>query len=211
LIRRLIWVLAATALAAIATAQQDFDHRPSPFAGRTYLTLSLFEEVRTELKTTSDENTKIDELLGKLNAERQDAFGGGDFDAIREAIDKINTKYDEEVQKVLTGDQTIRLKQLFIQFNGSTALANGSIQKDLALTDDQKAKVKAAQDDQAKKMKDLFSAGQPDDFQASMKKIQDEVKAALDKVLTDDQRAKFKTMEGAKFEFKKFPPPGGTV
>lgn len=211
MIRRFIWVLAALAAAAMASAQQDFDHRPSPFAGRTFLTLSLFEEVRADIKTTADQNTKIEALLEKMNGERQDAFSGGngDFDAIRTAVEKLNAKYDDEVAKLLSSDQNTRLKQLFIQYNGAVALTNPSIQKDLELTDDQKAKVKAAQDDQGKKMRDLFGNGPPDDFQKAMQKLQDETKIALEKVLTDDQRAKFKSMEGAKFEFKKIAAVGG--
>jgi len=206
MLRRLFLVLAAGALAAMATAQGDFDVRPSPFAGRTLLTLSLFEEVQAELKLTPDVNAKIQDLKGKMNAERMDAFGAanGDMEAMGKAIEKINVKYDEEIAKLLTADQNTRLQQLFIQFNGAIALEKPSVQKDLTFTDDEKAKVKAAEDDQQKKIRDLFGGGAPpDDFQKSIQKIQDETKAALDKILTDDQRTKFKTMEGAKFEFKK--------
>ena len=211
MIRRLILILTLTAFAAMAMAQPDFDHRPSPFAGRTYLTLSLFEEVRTELKTTADENTKIDALLEKMSGERQEAFGGanGDFEAIRAALDKINAKFDDEVVKILTPEQITRLKQLFIQFNGATAITNPVIAKDLTITDDQKAKIKTVQADGAAKMRELFSNGPPEDGSKALEKLQDETKAALAKILTDDQRTKFKEMEGTKFEFKKVAAGGG--
>ncbi len=212
LIKRFFVILAVTGLAAIAAAQFDMDHRPSPFAGRTFLTLSLFEEVRPELKTTADLNSKIDALHEKMDGERSEAFqggGGGDFDAIRVTIEKINTKYDDEVLKLFSADQVTRLKQLFIQFNGAVAIANPLISKDLAMTDDQKAKIKAAQDDQSKKMRDLFANGPPEDGPKAFQKLQDDFKAALDKILTDDQRTKFKAMEGAKFEFKKITAEGG--
>jgi hypothetical protein len=42
----------------------------------------------------------------------------------------------------------------------------------------------------------------------AMQKLQEDQKGDLEKVLTDDQKAKFKTMQGDKFEFKKFPAPG---
>lgn len=205
MIKRLLWVLTLTAMAMMANAQGDFLRRPSPFAGRTMLTLSLFDEVRTELKTSADVNSKVDGLVEKLQAELQEAFQGanGDFEGVQAAVDKVNTKYDGEVAKVLTDDQNSRLKQLFVQFNGASAITNAAIAKDLAITDDQKTKIKAAQDDNNKKMRESFGGGGGDDPQVLFAKLQAELKAALDKVLTDDQRTKFKAMEGAKFEFKK--------
>jgi hypothetical protein len=211
---RLFWILTIVAFAAIASAQGDFLRRPSPFAGRTMLTLALFEEVRTELKTTSDVNSKIDGLVDKLQAELQDTFQGanGDFDAIRPAIDKINAKYDDECAKILTADQNSRLKQLFIQYNGAMAIMNPAVSTDLAITEDQKTKIKAAQDDNNKKMRDAFAnGGGQDEAQQTFAKLQDDLKATLDKILTDDQRAKFKTMQGAKFEFKKVTVDSGSM
>jgi hypothetical protein len=132
--------------------------------------------------------------------------------ALQEARTKgeaINAKYDDEVVKLLTPDQLTRLKQLFIQFNGGNAIANPIIEKDLGVTDDQKAKIKQVQADSGKKMMDLFSSGgSPEDNMKAMQKLQEDQKGDLEKVLTDDQKAKFKTMQGDKFEFKKFPAPG---
>jgi hypothetical protein len=203
MIKKIAWILSLVALTAIASAQGDFLRRPSPFAGRTMLTLSLFEEVRPEIKTTPDENTKIDALVEKLQTELQDAFqsGNGDFDAIRGSVEKINAKYDDQLAAMLTPEQNTRLKQLFVQYNGAAAIPNPAIEKDLGITDDQKAKIKAAQDDNNKAMRDAFSGGAPDP--QTMAKLQDDLKTALSKILTDDQRAKFQAMQGTKFEFKK--------
>lgn len=202
--KRILLVLAISALAGVAAAQ-DFFHRPSPFAGRTMLTLALFEEVRTELKTTPDENKKVDDLVGKLGGDIQEAFSNanGDFQAMQGEIEKINAKYDDEVVKALTEDQAKRLKQLFVQYNGAGSITQTSISKDLAITDDQKAKIKKLQDDQRQKMMDAFQGGSPEDAQKTIKKLNDDLRADLAKVLTDDQNKKLKEMEGAKFEFKK--------
>ena len=211
MIKKILSILVVASVAAFATAQQDFDHRPSPLAGRTMLTLSLFEEVRKEIKTTPEVNTKIDGLLEKMSGDRQEALsgGGGDFDAMRSAIQKLNTKYDEEVAKFLSAEQNTRLKELFIQFNGATAITNTAVSKDLGITDDQKKKIKTAQDENGAKMREVFSNGAPEDGAKAFQKLQDDLKASLDKILTDDQRTKFKTMAGAKFEFKKVEAGGG--
>ncbi len=208
MLKRLPITLAFIAVAAMAAAQFDIDHRPSPFAGRSLLTLALFDEVRTELKTTAELNSKIDGVLEKMNGERQDLFqnAGGDFDSLRPAMEKLNIKWDDEVVKLFTPDQVTRLKQLFIQYNGALALQDSGTQKDLALTDNQKAQVKKASDDFYAKMREQFSSGFDPD---ALAKLTDDLKTALDKVLTDDQRTKFKAMGGAKFEFKKVAAAGG--
>jgi hypothetical protein len=211
LIKRFLLTLAIAASTALVVAQPDFDHRPSMFAGRTFLTLSLFEEVRTELKTTADLNAKIEAVHDKLDAARREAFesGNNDFEAIMPVIEKLNTKYDEEVVKLFSGDQVTRLKQLFVQYNGALAISNPTISKDLLITDEQKTKIKDVQTENGKKMRELFANGPPEDGQKAFEKLQDELKAALDKVLNDDQRTKFKAMAGAKFEFKKIAGDGG--
>jgi hypothetical protein len=203
LLKRLFWILTVVALVGVSGAQ-DLYRRPGFLAGRTILTLSIFDEVQAELKTSKDQNAKLDALLDKLGPEVQDAIqaSGGDFAEIFKAVEKINAKYDDECAKVLTADQNARVEQLFIQFNGAGAIVNPSISKDLAITDDQKTKIKAIQDDQRKKMMEQFQSGGPPDAD-TMKKLQDDQNAQLLKVLSDDQRTKFKTMEGAKFEFKK--------
>jgi hypothetical protein len=204
--KRAILLLTMLSAVCVAAAQQDFFHRPSPFAGRTLLTLSLFEEVRTELKTAPEINSQEDGLLTKVQGEMQEAFqsANGDFAAMRQTVDKVNAKYDEELIKLLSTDQVKRLKELFVQFNGGSAIAAAAIAKDLVITDEQKAKIKQAQDENQKKVMDLFqSGGGPEDNRKDLEKLQDELKATLEKLLTDDQKTKFKEMHGTKFEFKK--------
>jgi hypothetical protein len=204
MLKRFLLAVAATMLAGAAVAQPDFFHRPSPFAGRTILTLELFDEVRTELKTTPDANKKVDGMLEGLQSEIMDAFQGanGDFGAAQEAVEKINAKYDDQCLAALTPDQDARLKQLFIQFNGASAVTQPLISKDLAITDDQKAQIKKLQADQRQKMMDAAQGGGPPD-PATMQKMRDDMNASIDKVLTDDQKSKLKDLQGPAFVFKK--------
>ncbi len=211
MIKRILLVLSFTLAAALAMAQPDFYHRPGFLAGRTVLTLALFDEVQTELKTPADFKEKSEALLTKMQGEIQELFqnASGDFGSIRPAIDKVNAKYDEEAFKLLTVDQVKRIKELFIQFNGAAAVPHAAISKDLGVTDDQMTKIKAAQDANTKKLIESFgNGGSPEEGRKAIEKLQDELKADIDKLLTDEQKAKFKDMQGAKFEFKKVAPAG---
>jgi len=201
MLKRLFLIFAVTLLAGIAGAQ-DFYHRPSPLAGRTLVTLALFDEVKAELKMTAADNAKVEALLGKMSDDVQASVSGGDFANLRTEIEKVNAKYDEEILKAVSADQATRLKQLFVQFNGNASLSQPWVQKELVFTDDQKAKVKKLQDEQWQKTMEAFQNG-PEEAQGVMKKLQEEFKVETGKMLTEDQTKKLKEMEGAKFEFKK--------
>jgi Spy/CpxP family protein refolding chaperone len=70
------------------------------------------------------------------------------------------------------------------------------IAKELDLSDDQKAKVKAAMDDQRQKMQDLRSDStlSQDDRNAKRKEIRDAMEAKIKDILTPDQFAKWQKM-----------------
>jgi len=205
MLKRFLLVLALAAVGASAYSQ-DFFHRPSPLAGRTLLTISLFEEVRTEIKSTDDQNKKADALLEKMSADIQEAVGGGDPATIRPAIEKANAKYDEEVLKIYKDDQVKRLKELYLQYNGNAAIQNAAYAKDVKLTDDQKTQLKKLQDEQFQKTMEAFQNG---DFQTALPKLQEDFNKSIEKMLTDDQKKKIKDMTGEKFKFKKVEGAGG--
>ncbi|MGH7951390.1 MAG: Spy/CpxP family protein refolding chaperone, partial [Limisphaerales bacterium] len=68
--------------------------------------------------------------------------------------------------------------------------------KELNLTDDQKAKVKAVFDDQMKQMRDLRldTSLSTEDKRAKMKTIREDTNAKLKDILTADQFTKWQTM-----------------
>ena len=206
--RRTFLVLITVAAATTAVAQVDYFHRPSPFAGKTLLTLSVFDEVRAELKTTPELNSREDGLLVDLQKEfdqaLKDAPLKGGFSAVAPEIEKMNAKYDVECLKLFSVEQAKRLKQLFLQFNGGNSLTNTVISGDLTITDEEKARFKEAQDANAKKVKDAYLHSlPPDELHKLLANLQAELKATLEAVLTPDQQTKYKAMQGDKFEFKK--------
>jgi len=206
MLRCVLATMLALSLACLGAAQ-DFYHRPSPIAGSLMLSLATFPEVQKELKLTPDDSKKIDDALETVGQDVQAAFqdANGDFGKMQIDITKINLKHDADYLKTLTPDQAARLKQLYVQFSGALVITRDDFASDLAVTDDQKAKVKQLQADEGKKIADLFQSGggDPSSMGPAMKKLQDEFKVQLAGVLTDDQKKKLEDMKGAKFEFQK--------
>lgn len=190
---------------AISYGQQDMFHRPSPFAGTSILTLAVFDEVRVELKTTPEIQSQEDGLLVNLQRDFQESvrLAKGDLAIQRPAIAKINDRYDEECLKLFTADQAKRLKQLFVQYNGGNAITNGVIAKDLAITDEQKAKIQQLQDDSTKAVRGLFDQGlSAAEMRDERSKLREKLKNDLEKLLSVEQLARYKAMFGEKFTFK---------
>lgn len=205
MLARLCTALVAMSLVCLSGAQ-DFFHRPSPLAGMFIVSLATFPEVQKEVKLTPDDAKKIDAALADVGDQMQGAFqdSGGDFGKLQVAVGTITTKADTDYLKTLTPDQAKRLRELFVQFNDARVIVRDDFGKELALTDDQRAKVKQLQMDQGKKIGDLFqSGGDPASLAPEMKKLQDAFTKDLSAVLTDDQKKKLEDMKGAKFEFQK--------
>ncbi len=71
-------------------------------------------------------------------------------------------------------------------------LRRGDVQTDLKLTDDQKSKLTAAQEDMQGKMRDAFTSGggggDPEAMQATMKKLMDDLVTSIKAIITPDQQ-----------------------
>lgn len=177
-------------------------------------TLLRSEQVQKELKIT-------DEQKGKLDALREEARGGGGggrggFQNLQNASDEEREKIvaemrkraeerDKKAEAVLNPEQTKRLKEISLQVReqvGESGIADPEIGKELKLTDDQKASVKTIQDESRKQMQGLRGQG-GGDREERMKKMTEIRKATNEEylaILTDDQKAQFAAMKGAKFE-----------
>lgn len=83
------------------------------------------------------------------------------------------------------------------------------VTKQLALTDDQKPKVKTVLDDQMQKMKDLRAdtSLSQDDRRAKMKEIRDDVNTKMKDILTPDQYTKWEKMSQRRGRPAPTPPP----
>ena len=203
---RSILAIGYLALFGVALAQQDYFHRPSPFAGKSLLTLALFDEVRSELKCSPDVAAREDALLFRLQKDLDEAIGNakGNYATVRESIDNLNNQYDEDCLKILSTEQASRLKQLFLQYNGSNVLTHPIIAKEVGISKEQLAKLKAIQADIARAIQDTYTKPlTPADIQKAIRQLREDLKQKLPTVLDAGQRLKFQAMQGVKFEFKK--------
>jgi len=126
-----------------------------------------------------------------------------DAQAAMKARNDIQAKYKAEVKKLLTETQFVRLGEIRIQLAGASALMDADVQKALGMSQAQIDKVKAAQDmqrqavqEQMEKMRASGERPDPAAIQAAQKESNDAMLA----VLTADQQAKFKAMQGKEFK-----------
>lgn len=189
------------------------------------LALLRIPEVQQELKMTPDQISKIDDEQQTVRDGMQDIMqnAGGNFQDMTPAQradlgQKIQDLNDKAVGDILTDPaQLKRYHELALQRSGPAALAQKSVQDQLNLTDAQRKQITDIQSkSQADTQAALQAAGgfqafgsmSDDDRQklrTKMQSITDDANAKLLGVLTDAQKAQWKTMQGAPFTF----PAGG--
>lgn len=224
--KKLVAILAVMALAAGVFAQGGGGRGQRGF-GRGFggpLQLLNRDDVKDELKLTSDQTSKVADLQGKQRQRMQDAmqsagiqFGGGggggfqmsdeDRKKMTAALAKVNEDTQKDIDGILTPDQSKRLKELTVQRAGNSIIGNPMFQKELNVTDDQKAKIADLQAKQQQAMMSLFQNQDMsrEDRQAAMEKNTKIMNDELAKLLTDDQKKKIVEMSGKPFTFKDNP------
>ncbi|HVT12937.1 MAG TPA: hypothetical protein VHE55_11785 [Fimbriimonadaceae bacterium] len=191
------------------------------------------KDVQDDLALSADQKAKIGEMQKKYRPQRggpggpgggpggggggfggPPGQGGGDFDPdqMRAEMEKRQAEQKKEVAAILTESQVKRLGEIKIQMAGNMAVMDPEVQEALNITDDQKSEMHEAMDQMRENMRPPEGGGdgEPPDFkqmQAQMKKMQDDMNAAIGKVLTADQKAKLKAMGGK--PFKRVDPPMG--
>ncbi|MEQ1934113.1 MAG: hypothetical protein ABL962_09570, partial [Fimbriimonadaceae bacterium] len=172
--------------------------------------VTLRADVAKELKITDDQKTKIIAARAGMGEKIREVFtsAGGDREAMQKGMADVMTASEKEVNAVLTETQKVRLKELWIQRQGSNAIQNEGVQKDLGFTDAQKAKIKELNDKSMEAMTALFEKMrnqeiEREQMQEAMAKNQEVMKTELAKILTADQAAKLKAMGGVAFTFDK--------
>jgi hypothetical protein len=118
---------------------------------------------------------------------------------------EINTKLNEEftpqLAKLLSADQISRLKQIQIQAQGGTALtANPEVAKALNLSEEQRRKLSDLQAEFARRQRELFASGDPQERFAKMRELNRERDAKMLEVLTEEQRQQFTALKGDPFD-----------
>ncbi len=204
-------VVAAFVVAACLTMAQG-QGRGGMRMGRGNLMSMMLgrEDVQKELALTDEQKTKLEEMRKaqqeEMQAKFQNAGNGGDRAAMMKEVQEMMKKGEAEALALLTDPQKKRLKELWIQKTGNGVLSHEDIQKDLGMTDAQKAKIKSLEDAQTQANQEIrqkIQDGSLDRTEARplMEKNQKIMMDELGKVLTSDQADKLKKMGGAEFKF----------
>lgn len=172
-------------------------------------------EVQTEIGLNDDQKKKLQEFQDKQREEqrarmeemRNSGGGGGGFDmeAMRKQQAEQQAKSEKAIKEILTEAQWKRTYEIWVQNQGNRAILNEQVQKDLALTDDQKSKIKDLQTKQqeaGQAMMEKMRNGeiQREEIQDLMTKQNQVMNDELGKILTTEQAAKLKEMGGKAFK-----------
>jgi len=175
-------------------------------------------QVQKELKMSEDQVAKVGEIQREAFAAFTGGAGGGGgrganlSDEERKKRDEERAKRTEENNKkllaVLDADQTTRVKQVQLWVSGAAGVGgNEEAAKELKLTDDQKAALKAINDEATKKRTEMFAGGgrgASEEERAKrteqMASLRKDTEAECQAVLTDEQKSQFAKMRGPKFE-----------
>jgi Spy/CpxP family protein refolding chaperone len=196
------WVLGVLALVAAPCLAQQ---RPGGRGGRgggffmSPIMLLSQKPVQEELKLTEEQVKKVTEL----SAKQREAFTGF-ADLSQEERGKkfqeLNSQNEKAVAEILKPDQSKRLKEISLQAQGPRAFANPEVANALGITDEQKAKLRSIQEENAQEAQKLRQAGASEEAQQKRAEL---TKATNDKmlaVLTPEQKTKWKEMTGEPFK-----------
>jgi hypothetical protein len=173
------------------------------------------KSVREELKITEEEGTKLEALTTKLREERDSKLEGLSKEErgekMRELAPAQHAALIKGLGEILKPEQVSRFEQIEVQFAGAAAFAMPRVQEKLKLSDEQKTKVREAEEGARAAQREAFQGFQ-DDREGAMKKLAEIRKETVSKIqalLSDDQKASWKELAGAPFELKMEPGQGG--
>ncbi|HMO84727.1 MAG TPA: hypothetical protein PKC18_07395 [Lacipirellulaceae bacterium] len=175
--------------------------------GRTFhqVELATLPEVHADLKLSDDQQTKVADLVQDFRqARREGGFQRGrQRDEARDARERLFADYDVQLGDLLDDAQQARLRQLFVQANGATALLTPWGAAALSLSDEPAEQLRQTAADNRQTM---FDAGPqlrdlaPDDAAAKLAELRRAADAALLAKLTDEQRSAWDNLQGPALE-----------
>jgi len=163
--------------------------------------------LQEELKVGDEQVAKLKEFAEKQSEAMKPfaQFGGDEEEQI--ARMEVQLKLMKErvtfMKTALTAEQVQRLGQIEKQQMGMAAFSNAKIAKELAITDEQTEKIKTINADMNKEMRDMFSGGFDAETQKKITALRSETQDKVEKVLSNDQRKKWKEMTGEAFDTTK--------
>jgi cysteinyl-tRNA synthetase len=164
--------------------------------------------VQKELKLSEDQIEKVKTAVKDVVAKLKDDSPGKD--ATPEQRAEFGKKMSEATHKavadILKPEQLKRLKQIELQQTGP---ADPDAQKELKLSDEQKAKIKKIAEDSREEGRDIFKSAKGN-FQEALEKMTKLRKQTQEKelaILSDAQKKQWKDLTGEPYEVKFEPRP----
>jgi Spy/CpxP family protein refolding chaperone len=159
------------------------------------------EAVQKELKLTDDQKAKLEDFFAGM-MERFQELRDLDPEERREKIQEIQKENDKTIAGILKPEQVKRLKEIGYQQAGAMALNDPEVIKALGITDEQRDQVRELNRNMMEEMRELIQPGQPPDEEArnKMQELRKGVGEKMMKILTEEQKKKWKDMQGEPFK-----------
>lgn len=162
------------------------------------------------LALKEEQKKAIADAQQAMREEMQGMFQGGggggiDREAMQKAMEEMNKKSQEKVDKILDANQKLRLGQIKLWISGVRAVTQPDVQKQLGLTQAQIDQIKALQAKQQEANTNLMQQMRDGGIdreqlmelrQKNEKVFEDEI----NKVLTDANKAKLNELKGPEFK-----------
>jgi hypothetical protein len=164
--------------------------------------LAALPDVQVELKMTDKQKQQVAEINDQLGKDRHELWGTG-FDRWREIrgrAEELSRKASTKVDDLLKPEQRKRLQEIAIQQNGPRALRDSDVVAELGLSEEQKAKLAAADEENTQAFEEAVQESGQDDWRQRVGELIDEADKRLLAVLDEKQQAAFKQLEGEEFD-----------
>ena len=176
------------------------------FFGAARIQLASLKEVQSELKLTDEQKKAAEDISQQLNDDRRELFqggGGSDFNAMREKMQKLNDDADAKLTKKLDDGQRQRLMEIYVQVNGTSALADKEVAKALEISDEQQKALTSAQDENRQagfRAFQDFREMSDEERREAFAKLREEGDQRMLAPLNDAQREQFGKLKGEEIE-----------
>lgn len=159
------------------------------------------KSVQEELKLTEEQVKKIMEERKKYRDARE-ALQNAPAEEMDKKIQDLNREGEKAVASVLQLDQTKRLKQITLQQVGPLALGKPEYVKELSFSEEQQKKIKDIREEMAKEIAKAQKekSGDPKEVRKKMGEVRHHASEQILKLLSDEQKAKWKEALGEPFK-----------
>jgi len=182
---------------------------------RSLIGLAAREQVQKELDVNSEQKTQIKKVSDSYRSELRELFSGlqgvpaeeraEKFAELQSKRQELAAAAEKKLAAVLKEDQIQRLKEIGIQVLGSRTLVRDEIAKALDLSKEQRVKIQGVIESEQKRSLQLFQDAQSGKIERSelrekFSDLRKEIRTEALDVLTKEQKEKFETMKGEKFQ-----------